>query len=249
MTDRNKDIYNMRMQGKTFDEIGNKYNITRERVRQIYLSEKRRAPKVEGWIAQYDDNIQIKLRRNNIYSEADLHAAYEKDKKIKGISKNALKEISKTLDEPLRFPKVGKEIDDLTGRRFGRLTVIKREVNASNGATRWLCKCDCGGEKIVERSNLTSGATRSCGCMREEYYLLLSGRKKKFIGGWTACKDKMPQKEASYLVQGQSGTMYIAQYHNYGGISVWKSSGRYNPHPIAWMPLPKPYEVEDEKTD
>ena len=64
---------------------------------------------------------------------------------------------------------MGKFID-LTGRRFGRLVVIKRlEVSQSNRQSIfWLCKCDCGNEKIVNKAELISSHTRSCGCLRKE---------------------------------------------------------------------------------
>lgn len=61
---------------------------------------------------------------------------------------------------------------DLTGQRFGRLTVIERAESQtrSDGSkiSRWLCKCDCGNTKIVRQSNLVSGHIKSCGCLRIE---------------------------------------------------------------------------------
>lgn len=60
---------------------------------------------------------------------------------------------------------------DLTGRRFGRLVVEKRVEGypTPRGArTGWLCRCDCGGEVVVTTNHLTSGSTRSCGCLRRE---------------------------------------------------------------------------------
>ena len=56
---------------------------------------------------------------------------------------------------------------DLTGQRFGRLTVIKREENR-NKLPVWLCKCDCGTEIRVLGCNLRTNHTRSCGCVRKE---------------------------------------------------------------------------------
>lgn len=56
---------------------------------------------------------------------------------------------------------------DLTGQQFGYLTVIKRVENVGK-ATRWLCKCKCGKEKIVYGTNLRRGLTKSCGCYRKE---------------------------------------------------------------------------------
>lgn len=55
---------------------------------------------------------------------------------------------------------------DLTGKVFGRLTVVKLH----NGPERrWLCACSCGhGTKIATTSNLTGGGVRSCGCLARE---------------------------------------------------------------------------------
>ena len=66
---------------------------------------------------------------------------------------------------------------DLTGQRFGRLTVIKRDYTkkVKFKATFWLCKCDCGNERITSAGLLRSGQTRSCGCIKKE---LLSKRSK-----------------------------------------------------------------------
>lgn len=56
------------------------------------------------------------------------------------------------------------KVRDLTGRKFGRLTVIKY-ADSNNQGRRWLCKCDCGKEKIIHAKNLRRGV-RSCGCLR-----------------------------------------------------------------------------------
>lgn len=56
---------------------------------------------------------------------------------------------------------------DLTGLRFGRLTVIKKS-EPKNGKTTWSCKCDCGKEVIVRTELLRKGKTRSCGCLNIE---------------------------------------------------------------------------------
>lgn len=57
---------------------------------------------------------------------------------------------------------------DLTGMRFGRLTVLKRDGNDSGGSARWLCQCDCGKTKSIRSSRLTGGYTLSCGCYARE---------------------------------------------------------------------------------
>lgn len=58
---------------------------------------------------------------------------------------------------------MGKMID-LTGQRFGRLTVIRRSDKKAKSGSMWICKCDCGNFVTVTQSNLKSGNTKSCGC-------------------------------------------------------------------------------------
>ena len=60
------------------------------------------------------------------------------------------------------------KIRSMPGSKFGRLTVIKREPNYKSGATRWLCRCDCGKEIVTYGSFLRTGKTRSCGCLALE---------------------------------------------------------------------------------
>lgn len=59
---------------------------------------------------------------------------------------------------------MGKLID-LTGQRFGKLTVIKRS-GTRNRMAEWHCKCDCGNEIYTLSGSLRSGASKSCGCSR-----------------------------------------------------------------------------------
>lgn len=56
---------------------------------------------------------------------------------------------------------------NLTGERFGKLTVIKRAENAKGGISRWECQCDCGNKKIVRGNDLKRGSVKSCGCLRK----------------------------------------------------------------------------------
>ena len=60
------------------------------------------------------------------------------------------------------------KVIDLTGQRFGRLLVIKRVGSTKDGQKTYLCRCDCGKEKIIRSGNLRSGRTISCGCASAE---------------------------------------------------------------------------------
>jgi len=54
---------------------------------------------------------------------------------------------------------------DITGKRFGHWTVLERDkVHPNTRNSYWICKCDCGKVKVLNRSTLVSGASKSCGC-------------------------------------------------------------------------------------
>ena len=60
---------------------------------------------------------------------------------------------------------------DLTGSRFGRLTVIGRgEPKAGCTNAVWRCKCDCGNEVDVRSTVLRKGESKSCGCLKSDYW-------------------------------------------------------------------------------
>lgn len=58
---------------------------------------------------------------------------------------------------------------DLTGQKFGRLTVIKYISTNKYGQSRWLCLCGCGKEKIIMGNDLKNGHTKSCGCLHTKH--------------------------------------------------------------------------------
>lgn len=57
---------------------------------------------------------------------------------------------------------------DLTGQRFGRLTVVRHAGKSAHGSVMWKCQCDCGKRKTIAGSSLRRGLTRSCGCLFSE---------------------------------------------------------------------------------
>ena len=57
---------------------------------------------------------------------------------------------------------------DLTGNKYGRLTVISRtDKDPRYKGAMWLCKCDCGNTIAVRASSLKYDRTKSCGCLRK----------------------------------------------------------------------------------
>jgi len=58
----------------------------------------------------------------------------------------------------------------LIGQRFGKLLVESFD-SALGGRNRWKCICDCGGTSVSNTSDLKSGHSSSCGCVRKERHL------------------------------------------------------------------------------
>ena len=121
---------------------------------------------------------------------------------------------------------------DLSGQRFGRLTVL-RKAESINGKTAWLCKCDCGNECVVVRTNLKSGNTSSCGCGRNEktkQRSLKHGKSKTrlyriWTGMKTRCFDKNVKEYAFY--GGRGITICAAWLNDFKPFMDWALTNGY----------------------
>jgi len=88
---------------------------------------------------------------------------------------------------------------DLTGQRFGRLTVLRDSGKRVSGHVVWVCRCKCGRKQVkVISSNLKNASTRSCGCLSKEQMRTLGrsrikhgeSHKSKLYITWTNLKRK-----------------------------------------------------------
>jgi len=114
------------------------------------------------------------------------------------------------------------QAEDLTGRRFGRLTVIRRVKNKGN-RVRWLCHCDCGNELLADPNHLKSGHTTSCGCAQKQSYTKAIGA----IGGSNidAWKNKKAHPSNHLGIRGVSerNGKYIARMRFKGKYVLYKT--------------------------
>lgn len=107
---------------------------------------------------------------------------------------------------------------DLTGQRFGRLTVLRRgsDLRHPGGkvSARWVTQCDCGGSTEVTTQNLRRGKTSSCGCLEAEARGASqrthgkSGGKHPLYGVWCAMRERC-------------GSPTSRAYANYGGRGIY----------------------------
>lgn len=100
---------------------------------------------------------------------------------------------------------------DLTGQKFGRLTVVKRSENSRYGVVRWNCACDCGGETVTPGSHLRNGKSKSCGCLSKEIIIKTHTKhgmhKTPEYKIWCAMKRRCYYEKSKY-------------YYNYGGRGI-----------------------------
>lgn len=100
--------------------------------------------------------------------------------------------------------------EDLTGQRFGRLTVT-HEAQKIGKRIRWHVVCDCGREKDVDAKNLRAGKTKSCGCLRREN------------NGRAANRDWAARQPSPRNMKGLCYNVYCPERNNYRK-SVWSCS-------------------------
>ena len=101
---------------------------------------------------------------------------------------------------------------DLTGQRFGRLTVIEKAPSKPNSTNaHWRCLCDCGNETIVISTCLRKGESTSCGCFRSEYW-----RKEKTTHG----KSKERLAVIWYNMKERCYCPSSTSFENYGGRGI-----------------------------
>lgn len=105
-----------------------------------------------------------------------------------------------------------KRRENLIGMRYGRLT-----VTSLVGARRCICRCDCGTEKSVDRGNLKSGCSQSCGCLRKEV-----ARKEKTKHGHTVGRLMTKEYRAWKDMKNRCINPRVDSYKHYGarGITV-----------------------------
>ena len=152
---------------------------------------------------------------------------------------------------------------DLTGQRFGRLTVVSNagyRKYPSTSASVWNCKCDCGKEKVILGDSLRSGKTVSCGCYNVENAKIKStthGKSKtRLYSIFHKMKERCFNKTCNeYKYYGRRGITICEQwlsdfknFYNWATQNGYKEDltierkdvdGNYCPENCIWIPLAK----------
>lgn len=104
---------------------------------------------------------------------------------------------------------------NITEQRFGSLTVLERVGSDSRGKALWLCRCDCGGDKVVVGQLLRNGNVTSCGCgaTRHRRHVKHGMSRSKIYSVWTNMKLRCEnENDASYPWYGAKGVAVCPEW-------------------------------------
>lgn len=131
------------------------------------------------------------------------------------------------------------EAPDMTGRVFGRLTVIRRVDYIQKRGARYVCGCECGNLTDVAGVELRKGRVRSCGCLSRQ---LLVERSTKH--GHTIGHNRSPEYTAWTNMLDRCYNCNSEYYHRYGGRGIevcasWRESFENFLTDMGTKPSPK----------
>ncbi len=121
---------------------------------------------------------------------------------------------------------------DLTGKRFGRLTVIRRDGEDKFLQAMWLCECDCGIKVRVRGRGLRTGNTKSCGCYRNEATIATHTthgmRHSRIYNVWHTIKARcFNENNPSYHLYGGRGITVCDEWREFVPFYEWAMANGY----------------------
>lgn len=119
---------------------------------------------------------------------------------------------------------------DLSGQKYGRLTVISKAEGKDKRRVYWLCKCECGKEVIVQSSQLRTGHTRSCGCLLDGSYNVTHGMTHtRLYRLWFTMKQRCTDTNSSgYHKYGAKGITICSEWMTFEPFMKWASENGYS---------------------
>lgn len=121
------------------------------------------------------------------------------------------------------------KIIDLTGQKFGRLTVIKFDGINKHKKARWRCVCQCGKECTALGSELRGRHTVSCGCWNKERKVTHGEGKTRLYRIWADIKTRCLNKTCKeYKDYGGRGITLCAEWIHFETFKHWAVNNGYN---------------------
>ena len=121
------------------------------------------------------------------------------------------------------------KFDDLSGKKFGKLTVIKLAKTPSGQAgAYWECRCDCGNKKIVRAATLKNGDTKSCGCAKFSGVTNHGLYKTRLHTIWLLMRDRCLNKNSTnYKRYGGRGISVCEEWNEFKPFYDWAMANGY----------------------
>lgn len=145
---------------------------------------------------------------------------------------------------------------DLTGQKFGRWTVERKDGNDARGGAKWSCKCECGVVRSVLGADLRAGKSVSCGCYRSQTIGALrrthaaSGSRLHRI--WKLMRGRcLRPSNPKFYAYGARGILICPEWGVFENFQTWAVSngyadtltierkdvdGHYEPSNCCWVP-------------
>lgn len=122
------------------------------------------------------------------------------------------------------------KFNDLTGRCFGQLRVVKLGNRAKCGKIRWVCQCDCGNQVEVRSDHLLSGHTTSCGCYNGCCHATHNKTNTRLFRIWGNMKSRcFHTNDKDYKNYGGRGIAVCEEWSNsFEKFYEWSISNGYN---------------------
>lgn len=123
---------------------------------------------------------------------------------------------------------------DLTGQRFGRLTVLGKATSKKTAHnTYWLCRCDCGNIKEINGGNLKTGQATSCGCYRiqriKESNSTHGKSKTRLYSVWLSMRERCNcETSDAYSFYGGRGIAICEEWNDFSVFEKWALSSGYD---------------------
>lgn len=124
---------------------------------------------------------------------------------------------------------MGDVLKDLSGMRFGHWIVLRRGKNIGN-CVAWLCKCDCGTERLVQGTSLKGGLSKSCGCKKSENHFKTHGQSNtRLYSIWQQMKNRtLSPSNHKYNDYGGRGIKVCNEWLTFESFMQWALTHGYS---------------------
>lgn len=119
--------------------------------------------------------------------------------------------------------------NDLTGKKFGQLTVLKRATPIGEKPIKWLCKCSCGNQKVIDGNSLKTGNTKTCGHRYDKPRYLVRKHSNRLYHTWSEMRRRCNGSCTNHQYYGDKGISYCEEWDDFDTFAKWAVENGYEP--------------------